>query len=82
MARPVKDKLVGIAIRQAYQDVLYHGRHPVYVLHLELDPGLVDVNAHPTKMEVRFRESRMVHDFLFRGLHRSCRDPGRDWAST
>lgn len=68
--RPVKDKLVGIAIRQAYQDVLYHGRHPVYVLYLELDPGLVDVNAHPTKMEVRFRESRMVHDFLFRGLHR------------
>jgi len=68
--RLVRDKLVGIAIRQAYQDVLHHGRHPVYVLYLELDPSLVDVNAHPTKMEVRFRESRTVHDFLFRGLHR------------
>jgi DNA mismatch repair protein MutL len=68
--RLVRDKLVSVAIRQAYQDVLYHGRHPIYVLYLELDPTGVDVNAHPTKMEVRFRESRMVHDFLFRGLHR------------
>ena len=69
--RLVRDKLVSVAIRQGYQDVLYHGRHPVYVLYLELDPGLVDVNAHPTKMEVRFREARLVHDFLFRGLHRA-----------
>ncbi len=68
--RLVKDKLVSVAIRQAYQDVLYQGRQSVYVLYLELDPTGVDVNAHPTKMEVRFRESRMVHDFLFRGLHR------------
>lgn len=68
--RLVRDKLVGYAIRQAYQDVLYHGRQPIYVLYLELDPALVDVNAHPTKLEVRFRESRQVHDFLFRGLHR------------
>lgn len=67
--RLVRDKLVTVAIRQAYQDVLYHGRQPVYVLYLELDPALVDVNAHPTKMEVRFREAGMVHDFLFRGLH-------------
>ena len=72
--RLVRDKLVSVAIRQAYQDVLYHGRHPIYVLYLELDPTLVDVNAHPTKMEVRFRESRMVHDFLFRGLHRVLGD--------
>ena len=68
--RLVRDKLVSVAIRQAYQDVLYQGRHPIYVLYLELEPTGVDVNAHPTKMEVRFRESRMVHDFLFRGLHR------------
>jgi len=51
--------------------VLYHGRHPVFVLYLTLDPTLVDVNAHPTKLEVRFREGRMVHDFLFQALHRS-----------
>jgi len=68
--RLVRDKLVSVAIRQAYQDVLYHGRQAVYVLYLELEPVLVDVNAHPSKMEVRFRESRLVHDFLFRGLHR------------
>lgn len=69
--RLVRDKLVNVAIRQAFQDVLYHGRHPIYVLYLELDPTLVDVNAHPTKMEVRFRESRMVHDFLFSSIHRA-----------
>lgn len=69
--RLIKDKLVAHAIKQAYQDVLYHGRHPVFVLYLQLDPALVDVNAHPTKLEVRFREGRMVHDFLFQALHRS-----------
>jgi DNA mismatch repair protein MutL len=69
--RLVRDKLVTHAVKQGYQDVLYHGRHPVYVLYLELDPALVDVNAHPAKLEVRFRESRLVHDFLFQALHRS-----------
>lgn len=69
--RLIKDRLVAHAVKQAYQDVLYHGRHPVFVLYLELDPALVDVNAHPTKLEVRFREGRMVHDFLFQALHRS-----------
>ncbi|MEY4685315.1 MAG: hypothetical protein RLZ25_1774 [Pseudomonadota bacterium] len=69
--RLVRDKLVNVAIRQAFQDVLYHGRHPIYVLYLELNPTLVDVNAHPTKMEVRFREARMVHDFLFSSIHRA-----------
>lgn len=69
--RVVRDKLVAHAIRQAYQDVLYHGRHSTFVLYLELDPALVDVNVHPTKHEVRFRDGRLVHDFLFRTLHQA-----------
>jgi len=69
--RMVRDKVISHAVRQAYRDVLFHGRHPAYVLFFELDPALVDVNAHPTKHEVRFRESRGVHDFLYRSLHRA-----------
>jgi len=72
--RLIKDRLVTHAIKQAYQDVMYHGRHPVYVLYLVLDPGLVDVNAHPQKLEVRFREGRSVHDFLYKALHRCLAD--------
>jgi len=77
--RLVRDKLVSHAVKQAYQDVLFHGRHPVFVLYLTLDPTLVDVNAHPAKLEVRFREGRLVHDFLFSALHRSLADlrPGQ-----
>ncbi|MCG6965673.1 MAG: DNA mismatch repair endonuclease MutL [Chromatiaceae bacterium] len=73
--RMVRDKLVTHAVRQAFQDVLYHGRHPAYVLFLELAPALVDVNVHPTKHEVRFREGRLVHDFLFRTLHEVLAEP-------
>lgn len=69
--RLIRDKLVAHAVKQAFQDVLFHGRHPVFVLYLTLDPTLVDVNAHPAKLEVRFREGRLVHDFLFSALHRS-----------
>ncbi|THB68496.1 MAG: DNA mismatch repair endonuclease MutL [Gammaproteobacteria bacterium] len=67
--RMVRDKLVTHAIRQAYSDVLYSGRHPAYVLYLEMNPQLVDVNAHPTKQEVRFREGRFVHGFIYKALH-------------
>jgi DNA mismatch repair protein MutL len=69
--RMVRDKLVAHAVRQAYRDVLFNGRHPTFVLFLEIDPAVVDVNVHPTKHEVRFRDGRMVHDFLYGTLHRA-----------
>jgi DNA mismatch repair protein MutL len=72
--RMVRDKLVAHAVRQAYRDVLFNGRHPTFVLFLEIDPATVDVNVHPTKHEVRFRDSRMVHDFLYGTLHRALAD--------
>ncbi|VFM98510.1 MAG: DNA mismatch repair protein MutL [Candidatus Kentron sp. G] len=72
--RIVRDKLVTHAVRQAYRDVLYQGRHPAYVLFLEMSPDGVDVNVHPAKHEVRFREDRLIHDFIFRALHQAIAD--------
>ena len=69
--RGVRDRLLMNAVRLAYRDVLYHGRHAAYVLYLTLDPRLVDVNAHPAKLEVRFRDSRQIHDFVFRAVERA-----------
>ena len=74
--RPVRDRLLGNAARLGYRDVLYHGRHPAYVLDLRIDPRLVDVNAHPAKLELRFRDSRAVHDFVFRAIERALATPG------
>ena len=72
--RAVRDMLVAHAIRQAYRDVLFHGRHPLFALYLELPADEVDVNVHPTKYEVRFRKARDVHDFLFARLNRALRE--------
>ncbi len=77
--RVIRDKLISHAIRQVYRDVLFHRRHPAFVLFLELDPAGIDVNVHPTKHEVRFRDSRGVHNFLFGTLSRALADvrPGQ-----
>ena len=72
--RSIRDKLVSHAIKQAYQDVLFHGRHPVFALFLSIDPRLVDVNVHPTKHEVRFRDSQQVHGFLFKSIYAALAD--------
>jgi DNA mismatch repair protein MutL len=74
--RAVRDRVIAHAVRSAFQDVLYHGRHPAFVLFLTLPPEAVDVNVHPQKHEVRFRDTRAVHDFLFSTLRRALADTG------
>ena len=66
--RAVRDRFLANAVRLGYRDVLFHGRHPAYVLYLDLDPARVDVNAHPQKLEIRFRDGHTVHDFVRRSV--------------
>lgn len=82
--RAIRDRVVAHAVRQAYQDVLHHGRHPAFVLFLELPAAQVDVNVHPTKHEVRFRDSRTIHGFLFGALRRALAElrPGSEPSRT
>ncbi len=74
--RMVRDRTIAHAIRQAFRDVLFHGRHPAFVLFLACPPELVDVNVHPQKHEVRFRDQRAVHNFIYSSLHRLLADSG------
>ena len=73
--RFVRDQLIAHAVKQAYQDILHHNRHPAFALFLTLDPSLVDVNVHPRKTEVRFRDGQAIHRFIFHSLHKNLATP-------
>lgn len=82
--RSISDKTLAHAARHAYRDVLFHGRYPAYVLYLTMNPAMVDANAHPAKLEVRFRDGRMVHGFVSQAIEHALRDtrPGGHDASS
>jgi DNA mismatch repair protein MutL len=75
--RFVRDKLIAHAIREAYKDILHNDRHPAFALFLEIEPEGVDVNVHPTKIEVRFREARAIHQFIYHALNKALSAPIR-----
>lgn len=79
--RSLRDKLLNHALRQAYADVLHGSRYPAFLVYLEMDPREVDVNAHPAKHEVRFREPRLIHEFLFRAARQALAEVKPDPSS-